>query len=786
MDPVPLLQLKRSLSKTYGSSPTSSYRVSPTQHLEALSKTKGLYQAQLLHDSQDLTEYIHPVPGETLAKGVVLKEKYLVLEQMSERTWKILHLEWKRTLIAKKVDTALVKDSKVLEAWSKWCTLPQQSNIAEAYYLEELEQDQQYLLQEFLNPCSLLQVLADHQFEEKGLEEVLSTLAMDLAEALDHAHRHGLLHLNLTPGNVLLFSAGKGFGLTDFGNPVPLTKSRLVWSQEQDRAFAQLQKNWPSELLNLYSKANRTRSRRQYQEQLELYELLADSKADIFSYGVILLTMIVGSQTWNSTSQLFPEVVDELVEDSMLLPSAKHKYASLIKRAMYDIEETGQPQFLSMAEVLQEVRSMISPSYPMLSARQSPLPLQEFALNKRALLLFALEAWEDAMHLWNDPRFQSPEWRFNLYVSHWLFGSATDMEVLNALPHPSESQLVRIHMMRQDWVEASKHVLFDACQNDLSYGLLRDAREIHWNKSSFQPYTIYSSRHEKKVQEVVVISHGLLIAVHLSSGIIVVIDSVKSTVKQEFSEGNCSCISGCWEKAMIACGRSTSDIVIFDLARGKTIESGKEHAGPVRIIRITQDGEKAISIAGDRFVYLWQTAHAIILHKVWFESPPTAISIDGSGSRAALSLAQKTYVRVIDIKREFVSDHCLLQGHKLEVTAVAMANDGAVCVTAGLDAKIMFWEVENKLPFLTIRYNEPIVGMRATPSLEFLVVKLRSRRCCLLESGTSITWRTLETEGELPGFNLFLTQYRAPSSSIESFPILKCETEMQLKKVFST
>lgn len=783
MDPVPLLQLKRSLSKTYGISPNSSYRVTPIQHLEDLSKTKGLYQTQLLHDSKDLTEYIKPVPGDTLARGVVLKEKYLVLEQISDRSWKILHLEWKRTVVAKKVDSALIKDSKMLEAWSKWCTLPQQSNIAEAYYLEELEQDQQYLLQEFLNPCSLHQVLSDHQFEDKGLEEILSTLALDLAEALDHAHRHGLLHLNLTPGNVLLFSAGKGFGLTDFGNPVPLTKSRLVWSEEQEKSFAQLQKNWPSELLNLYSKAKRTKSRRQYQEQLELYELLADSKADIFSYGVILLTMIVGSQSWTSTSQLFPEVVDELVEDSTLPDAAKHKYAALIKRAMYDIEESGQPQFLTMAEVLQEVKSMLSPSYPVLSNRQSPLPTEEFALNKRALLLFSLEAWEDAMHLWNDPGFQSPEWRFNLYVSHWLFGSATDMEVLEALPRASESQLVRIHMMRQDWMEAGKHVLFDSCQNDLSYGLLRDAREIHWNKTSFQPYTIYPNRHEKMVKEVIVISHGVLIAIHLSSGNIVILNAANNTVKQEISEVNCSCISGCWEKAMIACGRSTSDIVIFDLARGKTIESGKEHAGPVRIIRLTQDGEKAISIAGDRFVYLWQTAHAIILHKVWFESPPTAISIDGSGSRAALSLSQKTYVRVIDIKREFVTDHCLLQGHKLEVTSVAMATDGAVCVTAGLDAKIMFWEVENKLPFLTIRYNEPIINLKATPSLEFLVVKMRGKKCCLLESSTSITWRTLITEEELPGFNLYLTQYLPPPSSIESFPILKCETEMQLKKV---
>ena len=747
---------------------------------------KGIYQVQLLRDSKDLTEYISPHASETLACGVVIKDKYLVLEQISHRSWKLLHMEWRRLLVGKRVDYNLAKDSKQLEAWSKWCALPQQASIAEAYYLEELEQDQQYLLQEYLNPCSLHQILSDHAFEDKGLEEIVSILALDLAEALTHAHHHGLLHLNLTPTNILLFSAGKRFGLTDFGNPVPLTKTKRVWNADEEQAFADLQKNWPSELLNLYSKAKRARSRRHYQEQLELYELLADAKADIFSYGVILLTAIVGSQTWTSTSQLFPEVVDELVEESTLPDLAKPKFASLIKRAMYDIEETGQPQFQNMSEVLMEVRDLLVPLYPELSSRQPALPTEEYALNKRALLLFALEAWEDAMNIWNDTRFHSAEWRFNLYVSHWLFGSATDMEVIEALPHASEMQLVQIHMMRQDWMEAGKHVLFDTCPNDLSYGLLRDAREIYWNKYLFQPYTIYPNRHEKTIQEVVVTSQGQLIAILLTTGTVLILDTGSNTVKQEITVTNATCISGCWDKAMIACGKSTSDIVIFDLGRGKTIESGRDHAGTVRLICLTQDGEKAISTAGDRFIFLWQTAHAIILHKVWFESQPTALTIDGTGSRAALCLAQKTYVRVIDIKREFVSDHCLLQGHKLEVTCVAMAKDGAVCVSAGLDAKIMFWEVENKLPFLTIRYREPIIALRATPSLEFLAVKMKGQKCCLLESGTSVTWRTVATESHVTGFNLLLTNYQPPTHSIDCFPILKCETEMQLKKVVPT
>src|SRR6202048_1387936 len=143
-----------------------------------------------------------------------------------------------------------------------------------------------YLVMEYLEGETLAQRL------QKGalpLEQVLQ-FAIEIADALDKAHRKGVTHRDLKPGNIMLTKTGTK--LLDFG----LAKLR------QDAAPV----TPPSELAT----ANDPLTARgaivgtlQYiaPEQLEGKE--ADARTDIFAFGVVVYEMATGKKAFEGKSQ---------------------------------------------------------------------------------------------------------------------------------------------------------------------------------------------------------------------------------------------------------------------------------------------------------------------------------------------------------------------------------------------------------------------------------------------------------------------------------------------------
>src|SRR3989440_1817326 len=122
---------------------------------------------------------------------------------------------------------------------------------------------------------------------EKGplaLEQVLK-LGAQIADALDKAHRSGVVHRDLKPGNIMLTSAGAK--LLDFGLAKPaatLTASVTQSSPmtEQGTIVGTFQYMSP--------------------EQVEAKEL--DGRSDIFSLGAVLYEMLTGQRAFQGKGQL--------------------------------------------------------------------------------------------------------------------------------------------------------------------------------------------------------------------------------------------------------------------------------------------------------------------------------------------------------------------------------------------------------------------------------------------------------------------------------------------------
>jgi serine/threonine protein kinase/Tol biopolymer transport system component len=128
---------------------------------------------------------------------------------------------------------------------------------------------------------------------EKGalpLEQVLKYGAQ-IADALDKAHRHGMVHRDLKPGNIMLTASGAkllDFGLAKLSAPMASVATMTATAVKQSPATEQ------GTIVGTF----------QYMspEQIEGKEV--DGRSDIFSLGAVLYEMLTGKRAFEGKSQL--------------------------------------------------------------------------------------------------------------------------------------------------------------------------------------------------------------------------------------------------------------------------------------------------------------------------------------------------------------------------------------------------------------------------------------------------------------------------------------------------
>jgi serine/threonine protein kinase len=142
-----------------------------------------------------------------------------------------------------------------------------------------------YLVMEYLEGQTLAERL------KKGalpLDQVLQ-LAIQITDALDTAHRHGVVHRDLKPGNIMLVKAGAK--LLDFG----LAKVRAAEAADGMTAL-------PTQTTPLTGEGT-ILGTLQYMSPEQLEGKEADSRTDIFALGAVIYEMATGRKAFEGKSQ---------------------------------------------------------------------------------------------------------------------------------------------------------------------------------------------------------------------------------------------------------------------------------------------------------------------------------------------------------------------------------------------------------------------------------------------------------------------------------------------------
>jgi serine/threonine protein kinase len=132
--------------------------------------------------------------------------------------WKVRHRQWGISLAMKEPRAEVVGDTRHREAFQRetenWINLPMHPNVVTAHYVREMEGGLR-LFCEYVEGENLGERLRRSWGRALSEEEALD-IAIQVCEALAHAHRHQVAHRDIKPENVLIGRDGI-VKVTDFG-----------------------------------------------------------------------------------------------------------------------------------------------------------------------------------------------------------------------------------------------------------------------------------------------------------------------------------------------------------------------------------------------------------------------------------------------------------------------------------------------------------------------------------------------------------------------------------------
>jgi HAMP domain-containing protein/tRNA A-37 threonylcarbamoyl transferase component Bud32 len=193
-----------------------------------------------------------------------------------------------------------------------------------------------YITMEYLAEKSLAEIIAGDT--PLTIKRVIS-IGLQLAHALDHAHRHGVIHRDLKPDNVLLVNGGETVKLTDFG------VAGLAAREYHNRTTAGTVLGTP-----------------RYMSPEQAMGRALDPRTDLYSLGAILYQLLTGRLPFDASNLallMLQIVQQEPAPIASLAPEVPQGLQRAVHKLLAKRPEQRYQTAQQLAEVLQRELAML-------------------------------------------------------------------------------------------------------------------------------------------------------------------------------------------------------------------------------------------------------------------------------------------------------------------------------------------------------------------------------------------------------------------------------------------
>lgn len=370
--------------------------------------------------------------------GDVVDGRYEVIKLAGQggmgRVYQVRHLQWGIDLAVKQPhpDALLGTGAReeFVEEAEAWVSLGLHPNLCCCHYVRQLD-GLPTVFAEYVPGGSLRSWIADGRLYEGPATVVLRRVldvAVQFAWGLEHAHRRGMVHQDVKPGNVLLDTLHGDISVkvTDFGLARAGAGTRLTPldpGSEADRAAS-----------ILVSRAGLTPA---YASPEQAAGAVLSQRTDVYSYAVSVLEMFTGKRLWR-TGSAAGQALNAYLAGGTARPGTPAMPADLGTLLESCLRRDPSQRPGSMADIAAEIssiyKSAVRSAYPRKLPRAADLRADE--LNNRAVSLLDLGRTAEAEDTFTaahevDPRHLAAT--YNAGLLRWRRGLITDEDLLGQI-----------------------------------------------------------------------------------------------------------------------------------------------------------------------------------------------------------------------------------------------------------------------------------------------------------------------------------------------------------------